>query len=130
MKIDRISYPKIFPTGMAYLNHKIGVEIQLDAEDDANQAFQLAKEYVDKMNLESNPGYAAAMEYSRPSEIEVPIIQKTPYEQKEIQRIAAIKATIGYCTTATFLEKFQSQVERENNPELTEAYNNKLKELQ
>jgi len=65
MRVDRISYQKIFPTGMAYLNHKIGVEMQVDEGDDWQEAFEMAKRMVDKWNLESNPSYATAMEYMK-----------------------------------------------------------------
>lgn len=63
MTIDRVTYQKIFPTGMAYLNHKIGVEVELSPGDNPDEAFQLAKSTVEKWNAESNPGIAATMEY-------------------------------------------------------------------
>lgn len=63
MTIDRVTYQKIFPTGMAYLNHKIGVEVQVDDNDNPDAVFEYAKQKVEQWNIESNPGMAAAMEY-------------------------------------------------------------------
>lgn len=68
MKVDRISYQKIFPTGMAYLNHKIGVEIEVDENDNIDNAFDWARILVEKWNESSNPSYGMAMEYMKPSE--------------------------------------------------------------
>ena len=54
MKIERITYQKIFPTGMAYFNHKIGIEIQVDEGDNPDEIFAKAIDQVEKWNLESN----------------------------------------------------------------------------
>ncbi len=64
MKIDRVTYQKIFPTGMAYLNHKIGVEVQIDDNDNPDDVFQYAKQKVEQWNLESNPSMGLAMQYA------------------------------------------------------------------
>ena len=75
MTINTITYQKIFPTGMAYLNHKIGVEVQLDKYDLPEDAFKLAKETVEQWNKESNPSMGLAMEYFKtdqpPGEVNV-----------------------------------------------------------
>lgn len=77
MKIDRISYQKIFPTGMAYLNHKIGVEVSLDApSDDPDEAYKFAKSMVERWNTESNPGMATAMEYMNVAPVPVRLVEK------------------------------------------------------
>ena len=47
MKIDRILYQKIFPIG-PYLNHKIGVEVQLDETDNIDEAYLKAKSKVEE----------------------------------------------------------------------------------
>ena len=64
MKIDRISYQKIFPTGMMYLNHKIGVEVQVADDEDPEAIFMMAKNFVEAMNLTSNPSMGLAMQYA------------------------------------------------------------------
>ncbi len=64
MKVDRVTYQKIFPTGMAYLNHKIGVEVQIDDNDNPDDVFQYAKQKVEQWNLESNPSMGLTMQYA------------------------------------------------------------------
>jgi len=77
MIIDRITYQKIFPTGMAYLNHKIGVEIQLALDDSPDEAFHFAKETVEQWNKESNPSMGLAMDYSTTPPIDYSAKEKT-----------------------------------------------------
>jgi hypothetical protein len=124
MRIERVSYQKIFPTGMMYLNHKLGVEIQLDEKDNPDEAFQLAKATVEKWNLESNPGMAVAMEYMNGNGGKV-----EPVERSRDEIIAAHLQTINECKTLRNLEMFASMVQRENEDVLYETYHQKKKEL-
>jgi hypothetical protein len=84
MIIDRVTYQKIFPTGMAYLNHKIGVEVALDEDDSPDQAFDLAKATVEQWNKESNPSMGLAMEYFKTDQ---PIPELDPKKQDLLDRI-------------------------------------------
>lgn len=141
MKVDRVIYQKIYPTGINYLNHRIGVEIELDETDNPDEAFKLAKETVERWNLESNPSYALAMEYQKGSEIKVNSeyahllsaeqLKQTPIQQPtKDERIQSFIATINMCTSLKFLQNFKARVEAEKNEELTTAFNNKLKSLE
>jgi hypothetical protein len=123
MRIEKVSYQKIYPTGMAYLNHKIGVEVQVGEGDDPEQAFNLAKETVDRWNTESNPGMAVAMEYMNGKEPE------TKVDPKELQ-IQGVAEAMKLCRTITALDRFKPMVDRENVEILSTTYNNRKKELQ
>lgn len=133
MKIDRISYQKIFPTGMAYLNHKIGVEIQLDETDNPDEAFKLAKQTVEQWNLESNPGYAMTMEYMKPQEtvtiLGSKILDPTEKELKDNQerRIASMITDMQSVTDLVVLKTYEFLAKK--YPEIQSAYEIKLKEL-
>jgi hypothetical protein len=118
MKIDRISYQKIFPTGMAYLNHKIGVEVQVDEGDDWQEAFEMAKRVVEKWNLESNPGYAVALEYMNGN--------PGAYSHKAEPKQSMEEAIIS-CTEIKVLESYKLLVK--NNPSLQDIYDKKFAEL-
>lgn len=54
MTIDRITYTKTFATG-PYLNEKIGVEIQLDAGEQPENALDMAKRTVEVWHKINNP---------------------------------------------------------------------------
>ena len=120
MRIKTVSYQKIFPTGMAYLNHKIGIEIELDKDDCEESAFKVAKEKVEQWNLESNPSYSLTMEYMKPSEISS-VVTQSEKENKD-ERISSFIATINMCTSLKFLRNFAARVTEENNSELSQAY--------
>lgn len=128
MRVDRVSYQKIFPTGMAYLNHKIGVEIQVDENDNWQECFELAKRMVEQWNLESNPGMAAAMEYMSLTGMQVKYpIEPAPSKDEKVE---GMKQLLQLCTTKQLLERQRGQVERLNNPEVNELFQSKLKSFQ
>ena len=132
MRVDKISYQKIFPTGMMYLNHKIGVEIQVEEKDDWEECFQLAKRMVEKWNLESNPSYAAAMEYMKPSELSSgqngsqPTI--TQVEKPIRDTVDNIIEDIGNCKELEVLKSYQ--IIAKTNSRIQEAYQSKLKSFE
>lgn len=121
MNLKTVSYQKIYPTGINYLNHRIGVEIELSPDDNPDDAFQLARQTVERWNIESNPMMAAAIAYSEP---EIPLIPKK--NGKEAATDNMILA-INSCTDLKVLETFRLLVK--NNPIFQEAYDKKLKQL-
>jgi len=128
MRVDKISYQKIFPTGMMYLNHKIGVEIQVEEKDDWEECFQLAKRMVEKWNLESNPSYAAAMEYTKPTEITSGLNGSQPtitqVEKPIRDTVDNIIDDINSCKELKVLESYK--LIAKTNERIQEAYTNKL----
>ena len=118
MKVDRISYQKIFPTGMAYLNHKIGVEIDVSDGDNPEHAFNLAKALVEKWNADSNPSYAMTMEYMKSDGEKLSEINK----EKE-----KIEIAIDNCNSTEELKSFEQDALKHG---LVAQYLNKKKEFQ
>lgn len=126
IKPDRISFKQVFPSGMQYLPLHIGIEYPVLPGQDPNEIFKTAVEQVRKWNLEYNPGMAAALEYAGEPKEEV----KLSNEDKKQQAIGSQIEAINGCTSLKSVEIFKKLVGRENIPSLTEAFNNKLKELQ
>lgn len=116
MKVDRISYQKIFPTGMMYLNHKIGVEIQVEENDDCDEVFKGAKAMVEQWNFESNPSYAATLEYMKSPEVKETNIEKE-----------RLSIAIENCTTLPQLKIHENDSMKYD---LVQEYINKKKQLQ
>lgn len=108
MKIDRIAYEQLFPTGV-YQNQRYYAEATVDWEkDDIIECYKTLKSCVEKTFIELNP----------PTQ-----------EEQPTDKIDSFISTINYCTTKKFLENFKKRVDEENNTRLTEAYNKKLNEF-
>ena len=125
MKPTMISYQKLFPLGI-YINERIGIEMQLDDGDSPEVALAKAKEIVHKFHKDSNPELVDSQ----------PIPDDAGYKmqdekQPEPDKIKAFIELINskYQTSKT-LESLRAKVEKENNPQLQEAFDNKLKQLQ
>ena len=121
MRIDKILYQKIFPTGMAYLNHKIGVEVQVDENDDWEEAFNLAKEFVEQMNVKSNPSMGLAMEYNNGGSLTGHVLPETNKLREKIE------IQIENCTSIEELNKLMNTVFQNG---LVNEFITKKKELQ
>lgn len=135
MKVEKILYQKIFPTGMAYLNHKIGVEVEVEEGDDYDECFRGAKALVEQWNIESNPSYAMTMEYMKPMSAEdiasataLRPIQTTSVDPKESAIESHIK-TINECQTLNNLNMFKRLVENTNDTKLLKAFNDQYEKL-
>jgi len=101
MTIDRVTYTKTFATG-PYLNEKIGVEIQLDAGEQPENALDMAKRTVEVWHKINNPH----LDYSV-------IPDGSPLPTREVERdsefILEIEKEIkkmGKCKTYTEAEAF------------------------
>lgn len=134
MKVTKVQYQKIYPTGINYLNHRVGVEIDLDETDNPDEAFKLARKLVEEWNAESNPSYALTMEYMEPQEgageysWDGKAGAITPMPPKESAIESHIK-TINECKTLNNLKIFEKLVTNSNSPELTQAYTKRHQEL-
>lgn len=54
MKVTSINYQKVFPLGQ-YINERIGVEIQVDENDNPDECLIAAKSMVERFHKEKNP---------------------------------------------------------------------------
>jgi hypothetical protein len=114
---------------MAYLNHKIGVEVQVDEGDSIDEAFALAKRMVEIWNVESNPGYATALEYMG--------IDSSVHSENKTPREISAALLIQDIMNETVLRQpdgtgglMQWQHFVKGHPELQSIFDKKLKELQ
>jgi len=103
-----------------YLTERIGFEIEApdDCQDPAAEVATL-KELCDKAHKELNPN----LEEMKGTHV-------VPVQEKEDNPDQALIDTINYCTNTRSVEMFKKEVERRNNPLITEAFENKLKSLQ
>lgn len=119
MRPDKIIFMQTFPTG-EYRNQKLGMEILLDDGDSPKAAFQLAKELVNEAFIELNPidgtwdARNGILKLNDP-----PPIRNLAAERTEIE--------IDRARTQEDLEFLYEAAEKYN---LTQQYNNKLKQLQ
>lgn len=130
----KIKVEPLLPTGN-YLNVRIGIE--KDFPDDANEmesVFQVWDNII-AMHMNRYPHL-----YNEKGE---PLYEKIPQDEefrgttlRDIKEEKVPDKTQGYiqvinlCSSLQALARFKPAVDKENNEELTSAYNNKLKELQ
>lgn len=130
MKIERISFQQLFPTGQ-FQNQKLGIEASPGDNEDPLQVFEKLKATVEAafkaMNPEIKVPISDFYEGFQPEMIpDIPAEAKTPKEQQ----ISSTKEAISTCTSLKSLEIFKKLVDRENIEELHEAYNKKKKEFE
>lgn len=123
MIVKTVTYQKAFWIG-SYLQHKIGIEIELEKLEIPEEALRYAKIVVDNWDKENNP----IASNQPPDNVSLPIdqISKTPKEAAIDSQIEAING----CTSLKSLEIFRKLVFRENDNRLADAFNNKEKSLQ
>lgn len=115
MKVDRISYQKVFPLGM-YINERIGLEIQLDDGEDATIALSKAKAMVESFHIENNKGLYVEVNQ-----------EAIPIQKPEEIRIGLLIQDIESCKDIKTLESYKLLVK--GKPDFQKAYDNKLKQL-
>ncbi len=116
-----ISYQRVFPLG-SYSTERIGLEATLDKGENPETALSNLKTMVEELHQETLK--------SLPTDDFRVTTVRDVVEEEPMEKIKGMITVINLCSTTTALERFKPQVDRENNTELTEAYNNKLKSLQ
>jgi len=116
MIIDRITYQKVFPIS-TYCTERIGLEASLDDKENPEEALNKLKVMVDTLHAET----LTQLESYRGTQVR---------DIEPEDKIQSWKTVISMCTSITALERFKPAVDREKNEELTQAYNDKLKNLQ
>lgn len=129
MTLDRISYQELFTLG-SFANRRLGLEGTLSPGEDPLQAW----EEMQKMAHEYQQTHAPAdLDEMRGTHVrDIHDMQDTAMKQPTTNedKIEGWKQVISMCTSIKALERFKMQVDREKNEELTQAYNDKLKQLQ
>jgi hypothetical protein len=119
MKIDRIAYEQLYPTGV-YANQRLRAEATVDWEkDDIMECYKTLQSAVEKAFVALNPQIKWE---EKDTQKEIVIDTK----EKQIQNF--IEA-INTCTSLKSVDIFRKLVERENNEQLTQAFDKKFKSL-
>ena len=117
MHIQTINYQKTFNLGN-YSSERIGVEISINAGEDAKEALETAKQLVEEFHKESKP-QEANDPYTEPVEVIKTQSPKTLAEKT--------KYFIDLCKTKQELKSWELMCK--NNPELKNYYDQKLQTL-
>jgi hypothetical protein len=142
MKIDKIAYEQLFPTGV-YANQRYRAEATIEKGDDIQKCYVELQQCVNKVFNEMNPqiNWSDRLSDSAGLNNQFPMFHPStgitsglngsqPTALSPPDKIDSFIATINYCTNKKFLENFKKRVDEEKSERLTEAYNNKLKSFQ
>lgn len=126
MKIDRVSYQRLMPTGM-YSNERIGIEAMLDEGEKPEEAISQLKQMVEEFHKQSNPqfyqeGGEVGMAYPEILAGREPITQ----DAKE-KRVLLLIGDINSCKEVKVLESYRLIAKQ--IPEIQSAYEKKMQEL-
>ena len=117
MKVDRISYKKIFPLG-SYINETIGVEIDVHTDDAVLDVLAHAKFLVEKFHKDNNP---QLMDGSKPDfyahrfdpnmiPLGEPNFIPKPLQSIDRKAIERLEILIDDCTSMDELVKYKDEV--------------------
>lgn len=122
MKVTKITYQKVFAIAQ-YINERIGIEIDLDENDDVNEIFLQAKEKVHSWADEKSQ-----LHDTFTTSGELPYTVNYKEEEPQNQRIGVLVDDILSCTELKILETYR--LIKDSKPELKEAYEKRFLELQ
>ena len=116
MKIERIAYEQLYPTGV-YANIRLRAEATILAHEDATECYKMLRDEVEKAFTAMNPQIdwlsdSATTESSQKENL-------LPPKESIIQ--SHIK-TINECNTLNNLKIFEKLVAKTADPQLTNAY--------
>jgi len=124
MVIDRIHYEQLFPTGV-YANQRLRAEATVSGEDNLTDCYKKLQRVVEDSFTEMNPQIQWHDSIPpTPTPIPETQIDKTP-EQRKIDSMIKDMSTV---TDLKVLESYKFLAKK--YPEIKEAYEAKLKELQ
>jgi hypothetical protein len=131
MKITTINYQKLFPIG-AYMNERMGVEIQVGEGESAEEALKMAKWMVEKFHIDNNPhlyeggNTSTIYKYLGTDKKDVgESVAETPEE-----KISSLASSLAFCKTVDELKSYRLVVySKQGTPELQTLYETKYREL-
>lgn len=114
MNITSITYRKNFPVSQ-FIFETIGVEVMVNDGEDAGKLLEEAKQFVERQHvpMESMTG-----------------TQIRTIDEEPKSKVSGFVEAINTSTSLKSVEIFRKLVERENIPELTEVFENKIKSFQ
>lgn len=122
MQISKVTYQKTYNLGN-FSSERIGVEIDLNAGEDAKNALDVAKSLVEEYHKESAALYPMPFQ----EEIEIPIISKATKEllKDDLQiREPTLEEQIMSCEEINVLKSYVHIAKRD--PQLQLAYDKKM----
>ncbi len=119
MTLTNISYQRVYPLG-SYSTERIGLEATLDEGENPQTALEHLKTMVEELHQETLKSLPT--DDFRGTHVRDVV-------EEPVDKIKGMIQVINLCSNTTALERFKPQVDRENNPELTEAYKTKLQSL-
>ena len=132
MKITTIKYGKTYSLGN-FCSERIDLEASIDADtEDVYECLEKLKDTCDTYHKSNNPKLYTETPIHNNSQWEVNTnTQEQPPSTPKTQPHSTIEA-INTCTNLKELQDFQLLVKNMSNkyPEIKEAYQNKLKQLQ
>ena len=118
MHIEKVNYQKTFNLGN-YSSEKIGVELCLNAGEDAKEALNVAKELVEEYHKE-NVAKLKELGFFLPEQEPIEVIERS--QPKSLAE--KTKPFIDACKTVEELKAWELM--SKNNPELADYYEKKL----
>lgn len=110
MKIEKITYQRLFPLGI-YQNERIGIEVQVDEGENPAEIFLKAKEQVMQFFKETNPEL-----YARVTEEPITQIENAPV----LDRVELLAKDILSCTDLRVAESYR--LIAKSHPKLQVSY--------
>jgi hypothetical protein len=145
MRITKINFEKIMPTGAAYLNERYGIEYGLEVGDDPKLAFEAARQMIEEMHKEKYPHlYLKLPEYESPLLAKNTLPTDTHDRQNDVllekwdatMHAQSLENEIRGCKSLeelksfNFIIKADKKISEEKRRELYLIHDNKKKELQ
>jgi hypothetical protein len=128
MKIEKINYQKLYPTGN-WLNERFGFDISIDEGDNIKETFKTLRKMADDIHKELNPPQESNDESIHSSQIENQWVrheEPLPKPPQEIQ-IGNIEAGIRSCKDIKILETYRFIVKKDAG--LQKAYDEMMEKL-
>lgn len=118
MYISQINYQKTFNIG-SYQSVKIGAEMIINEGENAEDGMETLRLFVHEYFTKHTPTEECIGTQVMDIEPEV-----------EVDRLTGLMQVIDMCTNKVALERFRTQIEKENNVSLTQLFDKKLLEVQ
>lgn len=123
MELTKITRSKSFEMTNGFglkIWDKIGAEMSINPTDDPKQGYKTMDDLIEEVHKESYKEFSIVAD-----NVPVPEVQV----EKPLDKISGYIQVIELTQSVPALERFKPRVEKENNTELTEAYNKQLQIL-
>jgi hypothetical protein len=126
MKVKTIVYQKVFPLGQ-YVNERIGVEMELDEHDKADDVFESAKAFVEGCHKPMEVMDVPSADFGVERQIVYQSTTQSSYDGS-LSTEERLVQQINESSDLTVLKSFELLAKK--NPSVKDAFDKRLKELQ